>query len=149
MKKIFKTSWALIAMMLVFSVSCAGSKGQQAVDMIADAFNDMAKEVEKCTSINDLENLDFSGIGMKTGADDIDDSCKDYELTSADKSKLKKSFHNFYDAVVDKMVDFMGGLISRDDLEKQMDAMLTVYNNAVDNSDTLGDYVKALDNLNF
>lgn len=147
MKKIINLSWAVLAFIMVFTVSCsAGSEGEQAVDKICKAFDEMASEVNKCNSIDEMESINWDSIGKKTGADELSDSCLEYQLTEKDKTRIKDSFGKFYDSVVNKMVELMGGLVSRADMEQSMGAMKAMFFASVDRATTIGDFVNSIEN---
>lgn len=150
MKKIFKISSAFLAMFIaVMMVSCSsGSKAENsAVQKVCDAFDQMAKEVNKCKSISDLSNVDFDSAIAKSGIEDIDESEADYTLTSKDKEALEESINNFIDAVVNKTADLAGVKTSL--ISDQFDAIKRGFSNAVNRSTTLGDFVNNIEHLGF
>lgn len=149
MKKNFTVSGLFMAMLFVMICSF-GSCAQDcssSVDKISDAYLQIAKEVKGITAIDQLDKIDFNGAIDKAGVNEIAESCNEYQLTSADKDKLKKSFKTFYDSMVDKIVELAGGFIGRDDIDAQMSGLLNAYNNITDKSKTLGDYIEGLQTL--
>lgn len=146
MKKTYRSAGALLAFFFVFFCAFAASAQDDcsgSVDKIATGYDNIAKKINDCQTLQEVTQIDFGGILAKAGAE-FPESCKSYELTDSDKSRLKKSFKTFYDTLIDKMVALAGGFITREQLEAQMGQLVTAHDEVVDNASTLGQYADGM-----
>ena len=143
MKKTFTIVKVMIAAIALFAVSSmqAADQCSKVVDVMCNAFQQMADEANKCTSLEQLTTLDFDSVATNVNADDIPDSCLQYKLNASDKKRLKASIDNFSNSLVNKMYDLSGGIISKQYIQQQMDVEMSKFKKAVDNAVTFEDFV--------
>ena len=135
----------LAVMFATFTSTAHADDCKSAVDKICKAFNGMTAQVNRVTSIEGFDTLDFDAANADLYS--ISDSCANYHLTSDDKAKLRKSFNGFCNAMVDKLYSFVGSMVSRDVVEAQIMPMNEAFNNVLDNSDTLMELVDGLNKV--
>ena len=143
MKKLV-SFFAIVMLMMVAAAPAKADDCSSAVNKICKAFDYMTAQVNRVTSFEGLENLDFDAAVNKAEVYSIPDECANYVLTSADKTKLRKSFNSFCNAMVDKMYSFIGGMMSRNDIAVQISPMKDAFNQVLNNSKTLGDLVEGM-----
>lgn len=146
MKKLV-SFFAIVMLMMVAAAPAKADDCSSAVNKICKAFDYMTAQVNRVTSLEGLDNLDFDAGFNKAEIYSIPDECADYVLTSADKTKLRKSFNGFCNAMVDKMYGIGGGVISRNDLAAQFSPWKDFFNQVLNNSKTLGDMIEGLASL--
>lgn len=149
MKKI-KKSFACIFMLAMISVvlsSCSSTDaaGREFVDTFCSVFKNMANEVKNSSSLEDFANIDWEKAVEKSHADDVSDAALKYKLTSSDKKRMEEAIDEFADAVASKTYEMAGGIVSKTDIKAQMELYLKPVNNMINNSETVGDMVKAMD----
>ena len=146
MKKYFNFAKAMLAIIfLTVAVSANAADCSKVVGITCDAFSKMANQVKKCKSLDDLSTLDFDNVVNNMDFGDLPDSCLEYRLTSADKTKLKKSIDIFSDSIVDKMVEFTDGVISREYVKGEMDKEMSKFKTIIDQSVTYQDFVNGVE----
>lgn len=147
MEKMMKRTCAIFAMvmMLMMASNTAQAQCSGAVDKLCKAFDLMKGQVNAITDIDGLENLDFDKSIAQSGIESIPDECGNYKLTAADKTKLRKSYNGFCDAMTDKLYSFVAGVLTKKDVAAQMEPMKTAFDAVLESSDTLGDFIGGLD----
>lgn len=141
-----KTTGAFFAFLMLVMVASNSAQAQcsSSIDKICKAFNGMSSQVNRVTSLEDFDYLDFDSAINNSGVYSIPDSCVNYRLTANDKAKLKKSFDGFCDTMVNKLYSLAGGLLSRQDIAVQINPMKKAYTTVLNNSTTLGDFIDGL-----
>lgn len=137
----------LLAAMCAFNPSAGATTGPEAVDIFCQAFRNMTAQVNRCTDINQIENLDFDKAIATAGVENITDDCTSYVLTSTDRRKLSDSFNGFVDAMVNKMYNLVGGAVDKSFISSQFEPMKASYKKSLDNSKTFGEFVEAIDTI--
>lgn len=138
-----------IGLLLFFVMSASVLRAQECsktVDVLCDAFNKMAFQVSQCQTLEGLNQIDFNTVVENSGAEDIPDSCMQYRLTKEDKMRLKASVNKFVDATVDKVYDLAGGIISKEQLNQEMEPTRKQFVKAIDDSVTFEDLTNAFAN---
>ena len=146
MKKIFKVARVMLAVILIsFAVTANAADCSKIVDLTCQAFSNMNKQVDACNSLEELSALDFgSAMNGLDDVNDLPDSCIQYHLTKADKTKLKNSIRDLANNVVNKIYDLSGGILSKDYIQSMMDGEFSKIYDAIDKADTYDDFVGAL-----
>lgn len=150
MKKMMRASkWMLMVIFMAMSATVVKAQDcGRTVDLLCKSFTLMTKEVDKCTSLEDVMNLNYDKALDSLGGDDIPDSCMQYVLTKDDKIRVKSSVNKFFDAMIDKLNSLAMGLVSREALEQEMLPTRKAFDKAVDNAVTFQDLTDNLSNLN-
>lgn len=117
------------------------------ITKVCNTFEDMARGVNKCTSLQQFENLDFDNITNNSGLDDIPDQCMTTILSTADKRKIKLSIGNFVTAVSNKTYQLTGGQLDRESVNSIFEPMKQKLYKMVDTSDTMLELSKQFENF--
>ena len=151
MKKIITSSFVVVAF-IVMLVSASTAQAQNCngvVDKVCATFKAMAKQVDNTNSLDAFENINFTRAIQSTGLDKVPDACGNLRLTTADKTKIKAAFKEFYNSTVNKIVSLSGGYMTSAEVEQMLGNMLEEYNRCVDNARTLQDVLDNMNNLDF
>lgn len=83
------------------------------VDLLCDAFNQYSYLIRQCASVDEFAAIDDDAIMERLSVTDISTDCFQYQLTKDDKAKLIRSTDKFFDTMIDKMYEFCGDRIDR------------------------------------
>lgn len=146
-RKNLNAIYVLLFMIFACTLAANAQNCSSAVDKMCTAFNNMASQVNRTSSMEEFENLDFDAAISKSGVYDIDDTCAGYVLTPSDKTKLTKAFNGFVDSTSSKTYKFLDGLISKSEVDKQFAPMKTNFKKAIDSSRTLEQLLNKIDTV--
>lgn len=148
MKK-FSFLASIMMMVMLLGTGCSTQQeGKKAVDLLCEAFDNMAEEVNSVKSIEEFDDLDFNN--SVKNLNDIDDSAKHYVLTDQDKEKITESFDGFVDAIVNKLVSLDDtDTLSADMLKPTFNSMKKKFARLTDKAKTLEDFVDDLEDFDF
>ncbi len=131
MKTISMMMMSLVVMALSLT-SCSKSVDSPAGEF-AQCLNDMASKVSSCKDYDDLAKLDEEGGAALSKF--TDEQYANYELTQADKDCLKDAFKTFTKATLKAI----GKITEQEIPESTVQQTISVLDNAVENSSTLGE----------
>ena len=131
----------LAVILMSFAVTANAADCSKIVDLTCQAFSNMNKQVDACTSLEELSALDFGSAMNGLNDEDIPDSCLQYHLTKADKTKLKNSIRGFAINNVNKMYDLSGGILSKYYIQSVMEGEFRKVYDAIDKADTFQDFI--------
>lgn len=114
---------------LAFATSCSKSASTP-VDEFVGMIENFSSKIENASTEAEIDEIAQSGdIDMKKFNDST------YELTSADKDKIKGAVKGLFDVMMKKVGEFTGQEIPASAVEMAV----TMFNAKVDNCKTLGD----------
>lgn len=150
MKKIFNASGRMLVLaitMMFISTVAHAQEGAVAVDKICIAFGNMTKQVSAITSIEELDNIDFTKSIMDAGIEDISDDCQYYVLKAEDKKKIILSVNKMIDAMSAKGSNLTGGTVTKAQMDEYLAPFKTKFRDAINNSTTLGNLLQRMSNM--
>lgn len=139
--------YALLFMIFANTLTANAQNCRSAVDKMCTAFYNMASQVNRTSTFEEFENLDFDVAISKSGVNDISDKCAKYVLTIADKKNLTKACNAFINASSRKTYQLLNGKISQSEVDIQFAPMKTKFKKAVNSSRTLGELVNKIDTI--
>lgn len=150
MKKTLNVGQGLVVFLLFFvlsqfSFSANAQDCERGVIEMCKAFNNMAVEIDKCNSLENIDNLNFDNAINATDLNQIPDECENYNLTKKDKNLLKDSVNNFINSMVNKLSSLTG--LDKEDCKNQFSSMKTQIYNCIDSSVTLGELMEKMANI--
>ena len=83
----------------------------------------LTAKIKKCTNNDQLISTDFGKAISPEEFSDVPDECLDAPLTDYDRSELKKSFSQFFDAYSDQSARFSRGKFSKESARKQFNVI--------------------------
>lgn len=116
-----------------FVISC--EKSNSPIDQFVEVLDETSAKVEKCTSLDELTNLQTNEAAMT-----IERENADYKLTDNDKKKLKKSMEKLLTVAFDKTLELQGlSEVGKEMKETQLKLMVEAVNQQIDKADTFGE----------
>ena len=138
----------MIAMAAFFFVSCSGnSEGEKAVNELCKAFDYMSKQVNDCNNIFEAANINFSEAIEHTDLENVPDSALNYELTNADKDKIKKAVNRFIDSVQKLTAESAGMDFDDPYIVSTFDSLRSSYEAAIDKATTFESLAESMERL--
>lgn len=136
--------------MMSYSASAQTADCSQSVDKICNGFKIGEETIRSYTTMEQLDQIDLAGAFDKAGVNDsMLESCGNYRLTDADKSKLKASYKGFMNVIADKTVQLMGIDMSlRPFIVQQMDPVIQEGDKIINKSTTLYDFFNEFSKMN-
>lgn len=134
----------LVVTMFAGNFTAQGATCSEGVDMFCTIFGKMSAMVNKITTVEQLDNINFDSAVENVGLENVPDECMNYVLTKADKTKLNNAYNSFIDSMVNKMYKLLNGMLSKSDIEKEFTSMRTVFKSTLDKSRTFEQF---LDNV--
>lgn len=146
MNKSIKFSFfAILLIGLFMATSCAPSGGAGVVSEMCEIIDKASKELEKCNSPEDLQNMNYVKALQDKNMDKKIEEYKDYELTDADKEKLKKSFNGFITTFMNKLslvIPEAAGMT--ENMDSGIKMMTSLIDQKIDSATTLGSLEQAI-----
>ena len=130
MKKVFSVLFLLSCMLV--NLNAVAADCSKAIDVLCDGLSNVTRQVEKCSSVDQLERLDFDSAVNFNELSDLPEECLYAVLTPTDKSRLKSGFGKFFDTLSAKTYELCGGIIPKADIDAQFNPMKTQFNNVID-----------------
>ena len=144
-----KTLNAFIATLFLFLIAMPAQAVpcSAIVDRMCEAFDKMAKQINKCTSFEQFDKMDFSESIDSVDFDEFSDDCFDYVLTSGDKSKLTASVDKMWETTAKKLYEITGGAMTMDEIRAVLNPEKAKQINAIKNSKTVKELLECMNNL--
>ena len=137
LKKYSLLSLIFVSFMLLSS--CSNSGGTEVIDQMCNTLDKASSELDKCKTYQELQNSNYIAILNDSKLNDEIIKNKDYVLTSGDKEKLKKSFINFINIFMNKVIALSEGSVDESVLKAGKQQAEQEIENQIKNSKTLGD----------
>ena len=143
MKKLFNLTFGAFLMLFMLQISSCGESTP--VDKFVDLINEATSKVKSVKNIQEIANLDEVFENLGKGQEQYFQDNADYELTDADRNKIKKAINGLFEAVIDKTVDLSGGMVTKSQMEGAIGQYTKLFEAQIDKCQKLGD----LENLDF
>lgn len=147
MKKVF--SFIFLMSFMLVSFHAKADDCSKTMDVVSDAFNKMSQQVNQCRTLEEFNNLNFDNILEQVDIRNFSEECFYATFTPADKSKLKKSINNFSDTVVNKVYEFAGGMLSKEEIRKEMAPTINVLIGIVNESVNFDEWCQLMEGASF
>lgn len=150
MKKIFTVTKLLFVVSFMFvGFNVKAANCSVVADKLCQVFNEITAQVNKCRTIDDMDNINVDQILNNVNIDDLDEACIDAKIEAADKARINKSIDNWVNAMANKLADFSGGMFSASGAKEMLKPMSDSLKGAIDRSKTYNDLLNNLNNMNF
>lgn len=150
MKKTINFSFIIAVVVMLFGAFQAKADDcSKVVDKICNLNKQTVALIDKCSSLDELDQLANSDMFDDEDLNKLLETCSSYVFTADDKERLKKSFYDLNEKTADKMVDLLNGMFSKEDVMAQLVPVISIYNDIIDASSTLGEFIDNMGELSF